>query len=160
MKRSMFLTVCLSALALTLGAQENRNRAKDLLLPVDFSITLGDLHRAAQRGDDRSIPGGKLLVLNADIGSVTLRSDTDTQFAAEVELIGGAWHGEDSVELYRAYALFEGGEFRAFFSKTSSQRVQTGQHVLILARYLGLGLDYDETTPIAVVEALGLRLTN
>jgi len=143
----------LVALVFGLGAEEQD-------LPLDFSISLMDLHKAAESGDDRTIPGGKSLLIDADIGSITVRADTEDQFLAEVELIGGAWRGEESVSLFRAYAVFEGLAYKENFSPRSPRRLQPGQHILVLARYLGLGVDYDETTPIAVVEGLAFRPIN
>ena len=125
--------------------------------PVDFSITLADLHRAAESGDDRNIPSDRALAIDAEVGSVTVRADTEEQFTAEVELIGGSWLGERKVELYRAYALFDGTRYRDLFSRRSSTRIQAGDRILILAKYLGIGVDYDEKTPIAVVEGAALR---
>jgi len=148
MKR-YYLPSLLLAVAVSLGAQD---------LPLDFSIRLADLHQAAESGDDRAIPGGKSLLIDADIGSITVRADTADQFVAEVELLGGAWRGEDAVSLFRAYAVFEGLDYKESFSPRSPQRLQPGQHLLVLAQYLGLGVDYDETTPIAVVEGLAFRL--
>jgi hypothetical protein len=125
--------------------------------PVAFSITLADLNRAAASGDDRAIPAGKALVIDAAIGSITLRVDTDERFTAEVELIGGAWRDEDAVELYRAYALFDGLRYRDLFSRRSATRLQAGDRILVLGRYLGIGMDYDEATPVAVIEGAELR---
>ncbi len=125
--------------------------------PVAFSVTLADLSRAAASGDDRAIPSGKALLIDAEIGAITLRVDTDERFTVEVELIGGAWRGEDEVELYRAYALFDGLRYREMFSRRSETRLQTGDHILVLGRYLGIGMDYDEATPVAVIEAAALR---
>lgn len=124
---------------------------------VAFSVTLADLNRAAASGDDRAIPAGKALVIDAEIGSITLRVDTDERFTAEVELIGGSWRGEEEVELYRAYALFDGLRYRELFSRRSADRLQAGDRILVLGRYLGIGIDYDEATPVAVIEAAALR---
>ncbi len=126
-------------------------------MPIDFSINIEDLDMAAKSGDDGKIPGDALLVLNAQIGAVTVRADDASSFVAEVELIGGAWHGEADVSLYRAYALFEGLEFKDYFSRRASTPINSGDSVLILGRYLGLGVDYDESTTIAVVEAYEIR---
>jgi hypothetical protein len=125
--------------------------------PVAFAVTLADLNRAAQSGDDRGIPGGKALLIDAEIGSITVRADTEERFTAEVELIGGAWRGEDTVELYRAYALFDGLRYRELFSRQSNTRLQAGDHILVLGRYLGIGIDYDEATSVAVMEGTALR---
>ena len=125
--------------------------------PVAFEITIADLHRAAESGDDRAIPGDRSLIVDAQIGAATIQVDTDDQFTAEVELVGGMWHGEEEVELYRAYALFDGVRFREFFSRRSATRLLPGDRILVLCRYLGIGMDYDETTPVSVVESFDLR---
>ena len=127
--------------------------------PVAFGITIGDLHRAAESGDDGAVPADRPLIIDAEIGSVSILADTDDEFAAEVELVGGLWHGEDEVELYRAYAIFEHPRFREFFSRRSATRLLPGDRILVLCRFLGIGVDYDEETPIAVVEAAELRRT-
>jgi len=154
MKRHVSLGCILFCLICPLFAETAGSVAA---LPVAFEISLADLHHAAESGDDRAIPGGKSLTIDAEIGSVTIRTDEDDKFIAEVELIGGAWHGEDSVELYRAYAVFDGLRYKDLFSRRSSSRVQPGDRVLILARYLGLGVDYDEKTPVAVIEGTEVR---
>lgn len=125
--------------------------------PVAFAVTIADLHRAALDGDDRGIPGDKDLVVDAKIGSITIVEETDESFSAEVELIGGSWLGEENVELYRAYALFDGPAFRDLFSRRSSTRLLPGDKVLVLGTYVGIGTDYDDSTPVAVVEAKELR---
>ncbi len=152
MKRIVFGIIAACALAGALHAQ-----ALVADQPVAFSVTLADLSRAAASGDDRTIPSGKALLIDAEIGAITLRVDTDERFTAEVELIGGAWRGEDEVELYRAYALFDGLRYREMFSRRSETRFQTGDHILVLGRYLGIGMDYDEATPVAVIEAAAVR---
>ena len=128
--------------------------------PVAFKVTIADLHRAAQSGDDKTIPGDRVLVIDAEIGSVTAKVDTDDKFTAEVELMGGAWKGEDHVDLYRAYAIFDSPRFREFFSRRSATRLLPGDKIIVLCRYLGLGVDYDEKTPVAVLEAFELRVTH
>jgi hypothetical protein len=125
--------------------------------PVAFKTTLADLDRAAQSGDDRTIPGDRLLIIDAQIGSITNRADTDAAFTAEVELIGGAWKGEDRVDLYRAYAIFDAPKYRESFSRRSATRLLAGDRILLLCRFVGIGVDYDEKTPVSVLEALDLR---
>ncbi len=127
--------------------------------PVAFKVTISDLHRAAQSGDDRSIPGDRVLVIDAEIGSITNRADADDKFTAEVELVGGAWNGEERVDLFRAYAVFDSPKFREAFSRRSATRMLPGDRIIVLCRYLGLGVDYDETTAIAVLEAFDYRRT-
>ena len=124
---------------------------------IAFNISIQDVHQAAQSGDDRNIPGDLALVVDAEIGSITIRTDTDDRFVAEVELIGGSWRGEEDISLYRAYALFDNTNFREALSRRSATRLIPGDKILILCRYLGIGVDYDETSPIAVLEAIGLR---
>lgn len=152
MKSIVSAIIVLAALTCTVTAE---TKVEDQ--PVAFAVTLADLNRAAASGDDRAIPGGKALVIDAEIGSITLRVDTDDRFTAEVELIGGAWRGEESVELYRAYALFDGLRYRDLFSRRSGTRLQAGDRILVLGRYLGIGVDYDEATPVAVIEGSELR---
>jgi hypothetical protein len=152
MKRIVSAIIAICALA---GATYAETATADQ--PVAFAVTLADLNRAAASGDDRAIPGGKALVIDAEIGSITLRVDTDERFTAEVELIGGAWRGEDAVELYRAYALFDGLRYRDLFSRRSATRLQAGDRILVLGRYLGIGMDYDEATPVSVIEGAELR---
>jgi len=125
--------------------------------PLAFGVTIADLHRAAESGDDRRIPDDRLLVIDAEIGSITARADSESEFIAEVELIGGAWIGEDRVDLYRAYAVFDSPRFRDDFSRRSASRLLPGDRIIVLCKYLGLGVDYDDITPIAVLEAFDLR---
>jgi len=124
---------------------------------IAFNISIADVHLAAQSGDDRNIPGDLALVVDAEIGSITIRTDTDDRFVAEVELIGGSWSGEEDISLYRAYALFDNTDFRNDFSRRSATRLSPGDKILVLCRYLGIGVDYDETSPIAVLEVIILR---
>lgn len=154
MKRVLFFAAAVCVFGIQLYAQ------KAPTLPVDFAITLGDLDKAAKSADDRNIPGDALLVLNAKIGSVTVGIDEADRFVAQVELLGGAWHGEDTVDLYRAYAIFDGVEFRDFFSKRATDPIKTGDDVILIARYLGIDYDFDETTLIAYVGASAIRPLN
>ena len=154
MKRTVLTIALAVAFSTALFAQKAVAPADE---PVAFDITLADLHRAAASGDDRNIPADRALAIDAEVGSVTVRADTDDTFTAEVELIGGTWLGEKKVELYRAYAVFDGTRYRDLFSRRSAPRVQAGDRILILAKYLGIGVDYDEKTPIAVIEGSALR---
>jgi hypothetical protein len=124
---------------------------------VAFEVGIADLHRAAQSGDDSAIPADKVLVIDAEIGAVTVAADDADGFIAEVEVIGGAWRNDDEIELYRAYAVFDGPEYREAFSKRSPTRLIPGKRILVIAAYLGIGLDYDGTTPVAIIQALALR---
>lgn len=126
---------------------------------VSFKTTIAELHRAAQSGDDSGIPLDRLLVIDAEIGSITNRADSDEAFTAEIELVGGAWSGEDRIDLYRAYAIFDSPKFREDFSRRSATRLLAGDRIIVLCRYVGIGVDYDETTPVAVLEAFDLRRT-
>ncbi len=150
-------SLCTFALLVGLAAGIGAQPAARPMLPTDFSITLSDLHRAAASGDDSRIPADRLLVIHGDIGSVTVHEDGETEFVAEVELVGGAWSGDADVELHRVYVVFEGIRFRDAFSRRSPGRLQSGKTLLVLGSYLGLGVDYDETTAVAVVEAVDFR---
>ena len=86
-----------------------------------------------------------------------MHEDGETEFVAEVERVGGAWSGDADVELHRVYVVFEGIRFRDAFSRRSPGRLQSGKTLLVLGSYLGLGVDYDETTAVAVVEAVDFR---
>ncbi len=154
MKRNVFMCASLFALAAVLSSAESTATEKS---PVAFSVTIADLHRAAQSGDDSAIPLDKSLVIDAEIGSITVRADTDDEFIAEVELIGGSWVGEERIDLLRAYAVFESPRFRDDFSRRSATRLLPGDRLLVLCRYLGIGVDYDEKTPVSVLEAFALR---
>jgi hypothetical protein len=155
--------LCLAALiavtAAPLFAAEKEAPAPTANAPVAFAVTIAELHHAAATGDDRSVPGDRALVIDAEIGSITNRLDSDEGFVAEVELVGGRWVGEDAVELYRAYVVFDGVQFRDWFSRRSASRLLPGDKILVLCRYLGIGVDYDEETPVAVLEAFDLRRT-
>jgi len=151
MKR--ILALCLFAAAAVFAWSQQTAAAGAL----DFSINLQDLYRAAQSGDDRFIPKNKSLILDGTVGSIMVRSDTETEFVAELELIGGTWNGDESVELLRAYIVFSGEQFRPFLARKAEGRLLSGDRILVLAQYLGIGVDYDETTAVAVVEGLALR---
>lgn len=155
--RFLIVLAVASCAILPLAAAPAAGSAPKAGTPVDFSVTIADLHRAAESGDDKFIPGDRALVIDGEIGAVTARVDTDDRFTAEVELIGGAWRGEDGVDLYRAYAIFDGTRFRDLFSRRSQSRLITGDKILVLCKYLGIGIDYDEKTPVAVLEAIDLR---
>lgn len=149
----------IGAAASVLFAAEKAAPAPTANAPVAFAVTIAELHQGAVTGDDRAIPGDRVLVIDAEIGSITNRLDSEEGFVAEVELVGGRWVGEDAVELYRVYAVFDGVQFRDWFSRRSATRLLPGDKILVLCRYLGIGVDYDEETPVAVLEAFDLRRT-
>lgn len=150
----------LVGLFLVLGAvhaQTTKSSAGKPIYSVDFSITMRDLFLAAKTQDDRSIPVDTAMLLDGDIGTITVHEDTDKNFIAEVELLNGTWVGEEQVDLYRTYIICEGLRFRSWFSPQSQTRLKPGQTVLILASYEGLGEDYDGKTLVPIVKALALR---
>lgn len=157
--RVLSLSLLFGVSAAFLAAADKPVREVSRSAPVAFGTTIADLDRAARSGDDRSIPGDRLLIIDAEIGSITGRADTDQAFTAEVELIGGSWNGEERVDLYRAYAVFDDPRFREHFSRRSAARLLPGDRIIVLCRYAGIGVDYDETTPVAVLEAFDLRRT-
>jgi len=124
---------------------------------VDFSITMKDLALAAKMLNDGAIPTNSALILDGDIGTITVYEDSDTSFVAEVELLNGIWVNEEQVELYRTYILCEGSQFQPFFSSKSPIRLKGGQTIIVLAVYEGLGVDYDGKTPVPVVKAIDIR---
>ncbi len=163
MKRYLALVIGLALTTLiwaetpTLEEPANDSMAISADEPLDFSITLRDLHLAALNGDSRDIPGGRTFIIDAEIGSIDVLADDDTGFYAEVELIGGEWRSEKEVELYYAYAAFDGPQFRDSFSRRSETRFQPGDRILVLSRFMGIFIDYDGETPVSVIEALAYR---
>ncbi|MCA1951130.1 MAG: hypothetical protein LDL24_11195 [Treponema sp.] len=157
MKRFFIGLACLLLVFGAAQAQTAKSSAVKRIYSVDFSITMRDLFLAAKTQDDRSIPADKAILLDGDIGTITVHQDTDKNFIAEVELLNGTWVGEDQVDLYRTYVIFEGLQFRSWFSPQSQTKLKPGQTVLILASYEGIGQDYDEKTLVPIVKALDIR---
>lgn len=157
MKRFFIGLACLLLVFGAAQAQTAKSSAVKRIYSVDFSITMGDLFLAAKTQDDSFIPVDKAILLDGDIGTITVHQDTDKDFIAEVELLNGTWVGEDQVDLYRTYVIFEGLQFRAWFSSQSQTKLKPGQTVLILASYEGIGEDYDEKTLVPIVKALDIR---
>lgn len=144
--KEILCTLALSLIPLTLvGAQELTLKA-----PINYEIDLNRLYEAALSGDDSTIPRDKLLILVGDIGSQNIIEDDGDTFLAEVELVGGHWNGEETIELYRASILFDGVAYRELFDHRSEKRFANGQKLMIVAQYLGLDNDYtgDELIPI------------
>jgi hypothetical protein len=141
----------------SLQAQTSASSAGKKSVTVDFEITMKDLALAAKTQNDRAIPTNRALILDGDIGTITVHEDSDTSFVAEVELLNGIWVNEEQVELYRTYILCEGPQFRSFFSSKSPVKLKGGQTIIVLATYEGLGVDYDGKTPVSVVKAIDIR---
>lgn len=157
MKRLSIYLLSIFVLAGSLQAQTSKSAPEQQNSIVDFSITMKDLALAAETQDDRAIPINRAIILDGDIGTITVYEDTDTSFVAEVELLNGIWVDEERVDLYRTYILFEGPQFRPLFASRSSQRLKSGQTIIVLATYEGLGVDYDKKTPVTVVRAIDMR---
>ncbi|MFQ3548069.1 MAG: hypothetical protein SNJ56_06995 [Termitinemataceae bacterium] len=151
----LLFVVCSSGLGLY--AQAGTSFVSSRTYTVDFSITMKDLYEAAKSEDDRAIPTNRALLLDGDIGSILVHEDTDSGFSAEVEFLNGVWIGEETVLAYRVYLVFEGSQFRPYFSAKSPKRLRIGQTLLVLGIYEGLGVDYDERTIVPVVKALEIR---
>lgn len=151
--------LCVSLLtASALKAQSTKDPAEEQSYTIDFSITMRDLYLAAKNQDDSAIPVNKALILDGDIGTITVYEDTDMSFVVEFELLNGTWVGQEQVELYRAYMVCEGPEFRSLFSPQSQTRLKSGQTILVVGSYEGLGLDYDEKTLVPVIKVINIRL--
>lgn len=158
MKRLVIFLVCIFLVFGFLQAQDSKPPVGNGSYYVDFSITMRDLSMAAKTQDDGAIPADRAIILDGDIGTLTIYEDTDQAFVVELELLNGTWIGDEQVELYRTYVICEGSRFRPFFSPQSRTRLKSGQTILVLGSYEGLGLDYDEKTPVPVVRALDIRL--
>ncbi|MEJ5188418.1 hypothetical protein [Treponema sp. J25] len=159
MKRIVIALIAALILVENNGFSQNRsgNLAEKTVYSVDFSKTLEDFGRITKTLDDSWVSKSTAYILDGTIGSVIVRNDSETSFLAEVELLGGKWKDEETVELFRAYVLFEDPQFRQYFIAGSSQRLRIGQHILVLVEYQGLGTDYDAVTPIAVLRCRMLR---
>lgn len=153
-----YVLLCVSLLtASVLQAQSTKDPAEGQSYTIDFSITMRDLYLAAKNQDDSAIPVNKALILDGDIGTITVHEDTDRSFVVEFELLNGTWIGQEHVELYRAYMVCEGPEFRSFFSPQSQTRLKSGQTILVVGSYEGLGLDYDGKTLVPIVRVINIR---
>lgn len=147
MKRTIVLVLTLFCIALPASTQE-----------VDFSVDLAALHEAAATGDDSNIPFGRLFVLDGDVGSVSLVSDSEADFYAEVELISGRWEGDEEIELHRAIIIFDDYRFSELFLQDSPDKLELGQYILVLSDYLGLGNDYDAEHLVPVIDVVDIRI--
>ncbi|AEJ18403.1 hypothetical protein [Gracilinema caldarium] len=157
MKRFFFVCVSILLFAGSLYAQTSTAAVGKQSVTVDFAVTMRDLAVAAKTQDDRAIPTNRAIILDGDIGTIIVHEDTATSFVAEVELLNGIWVDETQVELYRTYIICEGLQFRSLFDSQSPSRLKSGQTVMVLATYEGLGMDYDGKTPVPVVQALSIR---
>lgn len=152
----MKVKLCVLALSflplLAIGAQELSLKA-----PIEYVIDLNTLYQAAQSGDDSTIPRDRLLILVGDIGSRNVIEDEEDSFLAELELVGGHWEGEESIELYRASILFDGVEYRALFDRRADDRFTNGEKLLVVAAYIGLDNDYTSDELIPILRTLYFR---
>lgn len=157
MKRIVIALIGGMLLLGTKGFSQTRVGKPAEVYSVDFSKTLEDFHRITKTLDDSWVPKNTAFILDGTIGSVIIRNDSEASFLVEVELLGGKWKNEETVELFRAYVIFEGPQFLPYFTVGSSQRFRNGQPILVLAEYLGLGTDYDAVTPIVVFRCRMVR---
>jgi len=157
MKRLLIALISTMLVMGALQAQTSKSPGAKKSVSVDFTSTMRELAQAAKTQNDRDIPTDKALILDGDIGTVTIHEDTDASFVVELELLNGIWVGEEQVELYRTYVICEGTQFRSLFSAQSPSRLKSGQTIIVLASYEGLGIDYDGKTPVTVVKAIDIR---
>lgn len=151
--KAIFCALTIGLLSLVaLGAQE-----LSLNAPLEYDIDLYSLYRAAVTGDDSAIPRDKLLIMVGTIGSSNVIEDEEESFLAEVELVGGHWNGEESIELYRASFLFEGSTYRRLFERRGAERFANGEKLLLVAEYLGLDTDFTSDELIPVLRTLYFR---
>lgn len=151
--KAIFCALTISLLPLAaLAAQE-----LSLNAPVEYDIDLYSLYQAAVTGDDNAIPRDKLLIMVGTIGSSNVIEDEEESFLAEIELVGGHWNGEESIELYRASFLFDGISYRSLFERRGSERFTNGEKLLLVAEYLGLDTDYTSDELIPVLRTLYFR---
>ena len=94
MKRCFFALLGLALVIGSLHAQASNVVVGKQSVTVDFSVTMKELALAAQTKDDRAIPTNRALILDGDIGTITVHEDTETSFVAEVELLNGIWVDE------------------------------------------------------------------
>ncbi len=161
MKRRYWCLVFFIIVIFSSNAQNNSSSPMAVYsgpFPVDFSITLRELQKAVVEEINTQKLQQVYCVLDGDIASIMVRSDTEDQFIAEVELVNGMWKGEDAVEIYRIYVIFDGIHYRQYFSPQAPGHVIAGKTILVLGKYAGVATDYDGSTPVAVVEAKDVRL--
>lgn len=154
MKRIITLLSALFLLASLAYAQHSGDRLASVL---DLSIGLQELGQAARTSDDRAIPGDKLLLLNATVGSIVIFIDDGEDYSALLELIEGYWADEHTLVLNRCFARCDGASFREFFDAHSVASIARGDRILVSCRYLGLITDQARGGLAALVEAYGLR---
>jgi len=126
---------------------------------VDIKTTLESLSKDAA---NQSIStNGKLVILNGVAESIQNLSTDPKQFYAMIELVGGKWHGLQSVSLYRCYVLVQGAQFAPQIllhpqNNPPANAVGANSQLMVVGDVKGIVAAPDGTN-VPVVQALYIR---
>ncbi len=144
----------------TLGAQEI-----ELDSPVNFSITLRELSRMAERGSDSSEVFESYVVVQGYISASTVITRTEEHFRASVDLVSGEWEGLENVRTHQSRFIVEGDEYRDRIFERPPRRpadddIIPGREAVVIARLLRYEEDQLSGRRIPVLEVRAFRIAD
>jgi hypothetical protein len=127
---------------------------------VDFNTTLKDLHEAAVKGDDSTLPY-RLVIIDGTVAGLEVLVADEAEYLGQVILVSGEWQGVESVVKYQCVVLLEGERFVNAIPARRSRtphpdEIQLNSRILVVARILGI-VEWDSNSNITVLSAEHIR---
>jgi hypothetical protein len=113
---------------------------------VDFTISISEIVQAVEEGTVNELLGERVVLLDGNVGSINIVDPNEQSFQAEIELVTGEWQGLTEVRAYRLIVLASGPRFAPRLPSRPPRNpgpeiIELNQHVLVAARFLGVGVD-------------------
>ncbi|TVR71781.1 MAG: hypothetical protein EA427_04010 [Spirochaetaceae bacterium] len=123
---------------------------------VDVGSSLASLTRAIENPEEWERLSNRILLLDGVAASLAVYVDEADEYYAEIELITGAWHGVERVEVYRAWVVVDDPIFSGRLAERAPRDpdpdlILRNDRILVAVRILDLFTEPDG----AVVPVLG-----
>lgn len=128
---------------------------------IDVGSSLATLTRAVDDPQEWNRLVGRILLLDGVASSVAVYVDEDDEYYAEIELVSGAWHGVERVEIYRAWVVVDDPAFSGRILERAPREpvpdsILRNDRLLVAARILDLFTEPDGVV-VPVLGAYGIR---
>ena len=128
---------------------------------VDVRSSLTTLTRAMDDPEEWARLSDRILLLDGVAASLSVYIDQEDEFYAEIELVTGAWHGVERVDIYRAWVIMDDPIFSGRVAERAPRErdpelILRSDRILVAARILDIFVEPDGTA-VPVLGAYEIR---
>tara|TARA_B100000614_G_scaffold189349_1_gene170358 strand:- start:76 stop:579 length:504 start_codon:yes stop_codon:yes gene_type:complete len=159
--RALAVLALVAAPAMTQESAVSLDTPSAFRQAVSLEVSLADVSRAAGDMEELQALAERVLVLDGTAASITVYSTEPDDFYVEVELVGGAWNGLDSVEMYSAYVILDDPVFADRVAERvprdpPPELIVRNDRILVAGRLVSVA-ETPEGTLVPVIQAFDIR---